>query len=98
MDMEQLMAQARELQDKVGAAQEELGRTRVKGIADSGACIVDMTCKYDVVSIVVREDAVARGAAYVSETVTAAVRDAKAKADAIIDRVMGDATAGMPMP
>ena len=98
MDMEQLMAQARELQDKVSAAQDELGRTKVKGIADAGACIVEMTCKYDVVSVAVREDATARGASYVSKIVLDAMRDAKAKADTVIDRVMGDATAGMPMP
>ena len=48
MDMEALMAQARELQDKVA--------------------VMD------------------------------AFRDAKAKADKTIDTVMGDATAGMPLP
>ncbi len=98
MDMETLMAQAAELQNKVANAQEELAKTTVKGIANAGACIVEMTGKYDLVNITLREDALSSGAAAVSEIVADAFRDAKAKADAVIDRVMGDATAGMPMP
>ena len=98
MDMEQLMAQAKELQDKVSAAQDELGRTHVKGIADAGACIAELTCKYDIVAVTVSDAAAARGGAYVSKVVTDALRDAKTKADEIIDRVMGAATSGMPMP
>ena len=39
-----------------------------------------------------------RGASAVAELVSAAYIDAKAKADALIDRVMGEATAGVPMP
>ena len=98
MDMEQLLAQARELQDKVATAQDELGRTNVKGLAAGGACIVEMTCKYDPVAITIRDDAMAGGATAVADSVLAALRDAKATADAVIDRVMGDATAGMPLP
>ena len=98
MDFEQLMAQAQELQGKVAAAQEELGRTHVKGIAGAGDCIVELTGKYDVVNLIISDALVARGSAAVTETVIAAMRDAKEKADALIDKVMGDATAGMPMP
>lgn len=98
MDMEALMAQAQQLQEKVATAQEELGRTNVKGIANGGACIAELTCKYDVVGITIREDALAHGAAFVSQVVTDALRDAKAKADKVIDKVMGEATADMPMP
>jgi len=98
MDMETLMAQAAELQGKVSAAQEELSKTTVKGIAASGACIVEMTGKYDLVNITLRDDALAGGATAAAEIVAAAFRDAKAKADATIDRVMGEATAGMPLP
>ena len=98
MDFEQLMAQAQELQGKVAAAQEELGRTHVKGIAGAGDCIVELTGKYDIVNLTISDALAARGAAAITETVLAAMRDAKAKADAIIDKIMGEATAGMPMP
>ena len=56
MDMEALMAQAAELQNKVATAQEQLAQTVVKGIADNGACIVDMTGKYDLVKLTIRTD------------------------------------------
>ena len=98
MDMEALMAQAAELQNKVATAQEQLAQTVVKGIADNGACIVDMTGKYDLVKLTIRPDVLSRGADAVADVVAAAYRDAKQKADTMIDRVMGDATAGIPLP
>ena len=98
MDIEQLMAQAKQLQDKVSAAQEKLAHTKITGMASGGACIVEMTGKYDLLSVKLREDISGRDAKQISEIVMAAFRDAKSKADSIIDEVMGDATAGMPLP
>ena len=96
--MEALMAQASELQSKVAAAQEKLASMHVKGLATGGACIVDITGKYDPVSVTINPDTLARGAAAVESAVLAAMRDAKQKADKLIDDVMADATAGMPLP
>lgn len=98
MDMEALMAQAAELQNKVAAAQEKLAQTNVKGIAGNGVCIVDMTGKYDVLKVTIHPSVLSQGADAVSAAVLAAIKDAKEKADVLIDRVMGEATAGMPMP
>ena len=98
MDMEALMAQAAELQNKVAAAQEQLAKTTIKGIAPNGACIVDMTGKYDVLKLTINPDVLSQGADAVAAVVLSAYRDAKSKADSIIDKVMGDATAGIPLP
>ncbi len=98
MDMDALMEQARQLQDKVAAAQDLLDKTVVKGIAGAGDVIIDMSGKYDLIKMTINPDVVARGTDAITDAVMAAYRDAKAKADAAIDRVMGDATAGMPMP
>jgi DNA-binding protein YbaB len=98
MDMESLMAQAAELQNKVALAQDQLGKTLVKGIAQNGACIVDMTGKYDVIKLTINPEILAHGVAAVESAVMAAYTDAKQKADTMIDKVMGDATAGIPMP
>ena len=98
MDMESLMAQAAELQNKVAAAQESLAKTVVKGIAENGACIVDMTGKYDLVNLTIKPELLAQGAEVVANVVSAAYRDAKQKADDLIDRVMGDATNGVSLP
>ena len=98
MDMESLMAQAAALQNKVADAQDRLAKMTIKGIADNGACIVDMSGKYDLLNLTIRPDVLARGADAVAEIVMAAYNDAKKKADDIIDQVMGDATAGVPLP
>ena len=98
MDMESLMAQAAALQNKVADAQDRLAKTVIKGIADNGACIVDMSGKYDLLKLTIRPDVLSRGADAVAEIVMAAYNDAKKKADDIIDQVMGAATAGVPMP
>lgn len=98
MDMEQLMAQAQSLQEKISAAQDTLAASSVKGIAGNGDCIVDMSGKYDMLGISINPQILARGADAVNAAVMAAYNDAKQKADALIDKVMGDATAGMPMP
>ena len=98
MDMEALMAQAADLQNKVAAAQEKLAQTKIKGIATGGACIVEMTGKYDVLKITIRPDVLSQGADAVADVVLSAMKDAKAKADETIDQVMGDATAGVQMP
>lgn len=98
MDMEALMAQAAELQNKVAAAQEQLAKTVIKGIAPNGACIVDMTGKYDVLKLTINPDVLSQCADAVAAVVLSAYRDAKVKADSIIDKVMGDATAGIPLP
>ncbi|MBR4860143.1 MAG: YbaB/EbfC family nucleoid-associated protein [Alphaproteobacteria bacterium] len=97
MDMEALMAQAAELQNKVSAAQEQLAKTSIKGIAEQGGCIVDMTGKYDLLSIKIHPDMLSHGVDAIAAVVMSAYRDAKKKADDLIDKVMGDATAGMPI-
>ena len=98
MDMNELMAQAQQLQDKVAAAQDLLAQTTVKGLAGAGDCIVEMSGKYDLLKLTIKPEILSNGADSVAQTVFAAFQDAKAKADAVIDRVMGEATAGMPLP
>ncbi len=98
MDMEALMAQAAELQSKVSDAQEQLAKTTIKGVADNGACIIDMTGKYDILNVRIHPDVLSRGADVVAAAVLSAYRDAKAKADTLIDKVMSEATEGIPLP
>ena len=98
MDMESLMAQASELQSKVADAQEKLAGMHVKGLASGGACIVDMSGKYDILGLTINPKLVDDGVAAIETSVLSALRDAKRKADKLIDDVMSDATAGMPMP
>ena len=95
MDMEALMAQAQDLQTKINDAQNSLGNMHVKGIAENGMVVVDMTGKYEILSVAVSDAALAKGATAVSEMVTMACRDAKAKADVLIDKTMSEITGSL---
>ncbi len=96
--MQDLMQQAKQLQDKVAAAQVLLDKTIVKGVAENGECIVEMSGKYDLIKLEIKEVLLERGVERLTAVVAAAFNDAKAKADATIDKVMGEATSGMPIP
>jgi DNA-binding YbaB/EbfC family protein len=98
MDIKSLMEQAKQMQSKVAAAQDQLGNTTVKGIAASGLVIVEMTGKYDLVKLTLNPDLLKEDLETMTALITAAFNDAKGKADDLIDKVMSAATAGMPMP
>ena len=98
MDMKALMEQAKQLQGKVAAAQDQLGKSSVKGIAGNGLVIVEMTGKYDLSKLTLNPDLMKEDLETITALITAAFNDAKAKADDLIDKVMSAATAGMPLP
>lgn len=98
MEMNDLMMQAKALQDSVATAQQKLAKTTVRGIALDGACVVEMTGKYDLVSLKLREDISGHKSDEIADIVMSALRDAKEKADTLIDEVMGEATASLPLP
>ena len=97
MDMETLMANAKNIQAKISAAQDSLADMHVKGIAGEGAVVVDMTGKYDLVSVTINPDVLARGAVVVSDLVADAYRDAKEKADILIDEIMTKVSGGFSL-
>lgn len=95
MDMESLMASAQDLQNKISNAQNELAQKRVKGIAGDGSVVVDMTGKYDIISVNIHPNAMSFGADTLSKLVADAYKDAKEKADILIDKTMSAITDGM---
>ena len=98
MDLNEMMAQAKEIQSRVGAVQESLGDVRVKGLAGNGAVIVEMTGKYDIVNVILADDITNKSATEIAALVKDAFMDAKQKADVIIDKAMNAATAGIDLP
>nr|MBQ0090954.1 YbaB/EbfC family nucleoid-associated protein [Candidatus Enterousia merdequi] len=95
MDMETLMAQAQDLQTKISAAQDSLANMTVKGIAENGSVVVSMTGKYDILSVVVAPSTLDLGADKVSQLVADAYKDAKAKADVLIEKTMSSVTGSL---
>lgn len=95
MDMESLMAQAADLQTKIAAAQDSLAGQQVRGIGGNGNVVVTMTGKYDVLSVVIQPGALESGAENVSKYVFDAYKDAKAKADVLIEKTMSAVTGSL---
>ena len=93
-----MLAQAKDLQVRVANVQDDLEKITVKGLAGNGACIVELTGKYDIVDVIISDDAMKNDAETLSKIVAQAFLDAKAKADAIIDEKMAQATAGVNLP
>lgn len=98
MDIEKLMAQAKELQDKVAAAQDTLAETVVKGIAGNGLAVVQMDGKYNLRQLTLSPELSKESLDDICAVISAAFNDAKQKVDATIDRIMGAATGGMQLP
>jgi DNA-binding YbaB/EbfC family protein len=98
MDMGALMKQAKELQDKVAAAQAELAAMSIKGIAGAGLAIAELDGKYNLRKLTISPDLMKESADDAAAMISAAYGDAKAKVDATIDKVMGAATGGMSIP
>ena len=96
--MKALMEQAKQLQGKVSAAQEQLGTSSVKGIAGNGLVIVELSGKYDLIKLTLNPDLMKEDLETMTALISAAFNDAKSKADDLIDKVMSAATAGMPLP
>ena len=95
MDMETLMAQAADLQTKIAAAQDSLGKMQVRGIGGDGNVVITMTGKYDILSVVVQPSALEKGAENVSKYVFDAYKDAKEKADVLIEKTMSAVTGSL---
>ncbi|MDR1071951.1 MAG: YbaB/EbfC family nucleoid-associated protein [Rickettsiales bacterium] len=92
------MKQAKELQDKVAAAQNELAEMSIKGIAGAGLAIVELDGKYNLRKLTVSPDLLKEAADDAAAMISAAYNDAKVKVDTTIDKVMGEATGGMQVP
>lgn len=95
MDMESLMAQAQDLQTKIATAQDSLAQKQVRGIGGNGSVVVTMTGKYDVLSVVIQPNALESGAESVSKFVMDAYKDAKEKADILIEKTMSEVTGSL---
>ena len=100
MDIKSLIEQAKSMQTKVAAAQGQLGALSVKGVAGSGdkMVIVEMSGKYDLIKLTIMPGLMTEDAETAAAVISSAFNDAKSKADIAIDKLMGEATAGLDLP
>ncbi len=98
MDLTDILANAGQLQQRVNSANEELEKINIKGVSKSGDCIITLSGKYDVLSLEISDDLFKGTKEKVINTIMETFTDAKIKVDTTVDKVMSNATAGVPLP
>jgi DNA-binding YbaB/EbfC family protein len=98
-NMNQLMKQAKKLQEDMAKAQEELERSTVVGAAGGGVVEIEMSGAKAVTAVHIKPEALETGDVEVLEDlVLAAIVDAQAKADALAQERLGKYTKNLNMP
>ncbi len=99
MDMQQIMQQAQQMQEKMQQLQDQLADVEVHGEAGGGMVKVTMTCKGDVVSIIIDPSVIdPSDAEMLEDLVKAAINDAKNKIDETIASETQKMMQGMGLP
>lgn len=98
-DLMGLMKQAQGLQQKFTDMQSEFEALEVTGTAGGGAVNVVTTAKGQMKSIAIDDSLMVPAEKEILEDlIVAAVNDAKAKAERLMQDKMGDLTKGLPLP
>jgi DNA-binding YbaB/EbfC family protein len=105
MNIQKMMAQAKDMQDKMATMQDKLGDIIVEGSSGGGLVKVSLTCKGEPKAVTIDPSLMNPAETEILEDlVKAAFSDAKAKADATMadetQKMMGDLglPAGMQLP
>lgn len=98
LDMNALLQQAQQMQEQLQATQKQLEETTIDGT--SGAVTVTVTGTGELTAVTVEpghfDGGDAESLADLGDLVVAAFRDARAKADAMVQEQMGPLAGGMP--
>lgn len=99
-DIGALMQQAQQMQADLQAAQERLANTVVDGTVAGGLVTVSVTGGGELTNVTISPEALestdAEALAELGDLIVAAVRDARAKVDAIAEEMIGPVTGGLP--
>jgi hypothetical protein len=93
-----LMKQAQQMQEKMQAAQEELGRLEVRGEAGGGMVALTMTCRHEVRSIKIDAALLGEDKDMLEDVLAAAFNDALRKVEKVSQEKMSGMTAGLNLP
>lgn len=93
-----LMKQAQQMQQKMQAAQAEVAQLQVTGESGAGLVRVVMTGRHDVKRVHIDPSLLEDDLEVLEDLVAAAVNDAVRAADAASQEKMASVTAGIPIP
>jgi DNA-binding YbaB/EbfC family protein len=96
MNIQQMMKQAQQMQDKL---QKQMGEMRIEGAAGGGMVTVVINGHKAMLSIKIDPEAVSKDdVAMLEDLVLAAINDAQRKADEILSQQMSGLMGGMKIP
>jgi DNA-binding YbaB/EbfC family protein len=96
MDIQKMMKQAQQMQDKL---QKQMGEMRIEGAAGGGMVTVVINGHKAMLSIKIEPDAVSKeDVEMLEDLVLAAINDAQRKADEMLSQQMSGLMGGMKMP
>ena len=99
MNLQKIMQQAQEMQEKMVKMQDQLADEEVTGTSGGGMVEATVTGKGEVKNIKIDPEAVdAEDLSLLEDLIVAALNDGKAKAEELAQKQMSDMTAGMPLP
>jgi len=99
MDMNEIMKQAQQFQQKMGQMQEELGRKTVTTTVGGGMVTVTVNGRHEVLSISIDKDIInPDDPVMLQDLVTAAVNEAMKQAQAMVQSEMAKLTGGIKIP
>ena len=99
MDLNAIMQQAREMQEKMAKIQEDLAAKTITGSAGGGMVSVTATGKGDILSIAIEEELIIPGEKeMLQDLIAAATNDAIRKSRELTKQEMGSLTGGMQIP
>ncbi len=97
--MSGLMKQAKQMQEQIQKAQEQLAEEEVTGQAGGGMVHVTVTCKYAVHQVNIDPSILKESDVEMAEDlITAAMNDALQKVEQRTQELMGELTSGMNLP
>ncbi len=97
-DMNELMKQARQMQEQMQRAQQEAASRLVVGEAGAGMVKIHMTGKYDVKKVELSNDILQEDREIVEDLIAAAINDATKRIEESSRDALSGLTAGMKLP
>jgi nucleoid-associated protein EbfC len=97
-DLNELMQQAKKMQEQFQKAQEDLANVVVKGESGAGLVAVDMNGRHDVVKVELNDSLLQEDKEVIEDLLAAAVNDAVRKLEEKSKETMGGMAGNIKMP
>jgi DNA-binding YbaB/EbfC family protein len=98
MDINNLMKQAQQMQEKMAKMQEQASNAEVSGESGAGLVKVVMTGRHDVKKVTIDSSLMEEDKELLEDLLAAAVNDAVRKVESQVKSAMSDVTGGMNFP